>query len=838
LVVNVLEQLRLEPFRAALAGRYELERQVGEGGMATVHLARDLRHGRKVAIKLLRPELAASIGADRFLREIRVAANLHHSHILALYDSGEANGFLYYVMPFVEGESLRDRLNREPQLPLRDAIRIAREAAEALTYAHAQGVIHRDIKPENILLQNGHALLADFGIAEAVDVASGKRLTQPGVTIGTPHYMSPEQATDEAEPEGRSDVYSLGCVLYEMLAGDPPFEGRTITTIVARHSLEQVPSLRMARQAIPEEVEEVVLRALQKSPAARLRMSEFAEALTELEARVANRRPSRATTRWAGGLRVWSLLLGGFILLAAAWGARHLSRRSGAAAERLDPRHIAVLYFDPRVGQDSLQYLADGVSEELIHRLSRVPTLRVISRNGVSPYRKTNVTPDSIGRALKVGTLVHGTVARAADRLRISVSVIDGATGAEIDSKTIERPDQDIFVLQDDLAKEVSRFLRRRLGEQVELWESLTGTHTARAWKLLHQADVLTRDVEALLAAGDTNSAAAKLQRADSLLVLAETAEPKWTKPTISRGWLAFQRLDLVGNFDKSYYERWTARGLKYAEGALGVQSDDPDALELRGTLLYYRWVLNLAADTTEASKLLAKAEADLEGAVGGNPTAAFALTVLSHLLMAENRTADAKLAALRAYGADPYLRSANLTIWRLFQSSLDLEDPREAKHWCQEGRQRFPEDYRFTECQIWLYALKGEKPDLNRLGQLYDEYLKLTPPNARAFQERYGQMLVAIALARAGLKDSANAMARRARADSLLDPTRDLSMLEAIVRTMLGERHEALRQLGIYLSANPQFRAGMARDQTWWFKDLREDPNYRAILAPAPSSP
>src|SRR6185295_15514190 len=216
---------------SALADRYDVERQVGQGGMATVYLARDLKHQRRVAIKVLRPELSASLGGDRFLREIRVAANLQHPNILGLYDSGEAEGLLYYVMPFVEGESLRDRLTKEQQLPLHDALQIVREAAEALQYAHEHQIVHRDIKPENILLLGGHALVADFGIARAVSSAGGDKLTQTGMAVGTPHYMSPEQALGSDHLDGRSDEYSLGCVAYEMLVGQPPFQGPSAMAI-------------------------------------------------------------------------------------------------------------------------------------------------------------------------------------------------------------------------------------------------------------------------------------------------------------------------------------------------------------------------------------------------------------------------------------------------------------------------------------------------------------------------------------------------------------------------------------------------------------------------------
>jgi eukaryotic-like serine/threonine-protein kinase len=270
----------LNRLQVALADRYRIEGEIGAGGMATVYLAQDLRHDRKVALKLLRPELSAVIGAERFLAEIKLTANLQHPHILPLFDSGEADGFLFYVMPFVEGESLRSRLNREKQLPMADAVRIATEVASALDYAHRHGVVHRDIKPENILIHDGRALVADFGIALAASKAGGNRMTETGMSLGTPHYMSPEQAMGEREITARSDVYALGVVLYEMLTGDPPFSGSTAQAIVARVLTESPRPILPQRHTIPPHVEAAVMTALEKLPADRFgTAAEFAEAL-------------------------------------------------------------------------------------------------------------------------------------------------------------------------------------------------------------------------------------------------------------------------------------------------------------------------------------------------------------------------------------------------------------------------------------------------------------------------------------------------------------------------------------------------------------------------------
>jgi TolB-like protein/tRNA A-37 threonylcarbamoyl transferase component Bud32 len=854
-VADVLEQLR-----AALGDRYEVERLVGEGGMATVYLATDLRHGRKVAIKTLRAELAASIGADRFLREIRVAANLQHPNVLGLYDSGEADGILYYVMPFIEGESLRSRLNREQQLPLYDAVRITREAAEALAYAHGHGVVHRDIKPENILLQNGHALVADFGIARAVD-AAGEKLTQTGMAVGTPHYMSPEQALGADHADGRSDVYSLGCVLYELLAGQPPFDGPNSRAILARHAMEQVPSIRIVRQSVPEELEDVVLQALEKTPADRFqKMSELAELLADLEPTVATRRTSsrgvptvrRSTStkvqavkrttpvailgeKWGTGVRLWSISAALLAVLAVAgFGVWRLLSDSGASAAE-DPaagkNRLAVLYFEKAPGgSDSLSYLADGLTEALIRELGGVSGLQVISSNGVRPYRTGNVPLQKIAQELKVGTVVQGGVAQSGDRLRVNVSLVDAGSGVEIGSKTLERPRAEIFALQDDLAQEVSIFLRQRLGQAIELHKTQVGTKSTEAWELLQRAEQITNEVDPLLAAADTAAAARRLTAADSLLALAEARDAKWITPIVKRGWLAYRQLDLIGSFDKTYYRKWLDAGMGHAARAFELNPKDPDMFELRGTLQYVRWIMNLEPDQAKAAKLIADAEKDLRAAVEGNPSAAFAWNQLSYLLIGQAQVGEGKLAALKAYEADPYLTSAKQTVWRLFQASMDLEDKTEATHWCEEGRRRFPEYFRFAECQIWLFALKGVQPDIPKAWSLLEEFVRLSPPNMRASQQIYGQMLVAMALARAGLKDSARAVALRSRGDAEIDPTRDQALIESLVRVILDDKDEALRLLSTYLATNPQFRASLARDQTWWFQSIRDDPRFKAL--------
>jgi len=411
----------LDRLAAALADHYRIERELGQGGMATVYLAQDLKHDRKVAIKVLRPELAAVIGAERFLREIKTIANLQHPHILGLIDSGEVHGTAYYVMPHVEGESLRDRLTREKQLPIADAVRIASEVAAALDYAHRHGVIHRDIKPENVLLHDGSALVADFGIALAVSSAGGTRMTETGLSLGTPHYMSPEQAMGEREITSRSDLYALGAMTYEMLLGEPPFTGPTAQAIVAKVMTEKPASLVLRRERIPAEVEEAVLTALEKLPADRFASAaEFGAALT-------GGGPARtrraAAPRHAGDGKwrpVQILRYGGLALVAAAaafLGGRWLGR---SEAPSFPPSRLAILapelggsgasalarQLDITPAGDAIVYVGQSNRSSFSFFLQRLDATEAVEIGGSTSMRGPAITPD--GRAV-VGATLTGT---------------------------------------------------------------------------------------------------------------------------------------------------------------------------------------------------------------------------------------------------------------------------------------------------------------------------------------------------------------------------------------------------------------------------------------------
>jgi len=484
-VSNVGERLT-----RALADRYRLDREIGRGGMATVYLAHDLKHERRVALKVLRPELAAMLGAERFLREIKTTAQLAHPHILPLLDSGDADGTLYYVMPYVEGESLRDRLNREKQLPLDDALELAREVSDALSYAHSHDVIHRDIKPENILLQSGHAVVADFGIARAITAAGGENLTETGVSLGTPAYMSPEQTTGEQTIDGRSDLYSLGCVLYEMLAGEPPFTGPTAQAIFAKRLTEHVPRVSVLRETVPASVEAALEKVLARAPADRFATAQqFAAALAptwrpEGGTAVAPRR-RRVTKRAVIG----SLVV---VALGVVGGARLLS----SSAIDFAPRDwIVVTELDNETGDSVFEgslnaALAIGLEQSrYVNVLPRARIAEMLQQMQRPPATRLD---EAVGREValraNVRVLVVPAISRVDSTYLLTTRIVDPQAAADLLTRSRRAQGRgQVLAALDALVRQLRHDLgesRRGLSENgLRLdWATTPSLEALRAW--------------------------------------------------------------------------------------------------------------------------------------------------------------------------------------------------------------------------------------------------------------------------------------------------------------------------------------------------------------------
>ena len=481
----------LERLRSALADRYAIDAELGAGGMATVYLAEDLKHHRQVAVKVLRPDLAATLGPERFLREIEVAAQLHHPHILPLYDSGEADGFLYYVMPYEEGQSLREKLVKEGELPVTEAVRVLRDVVDALAHAHEEGVVHRDIKPENIMLSGRHALVTDFGVAKAISEATGReKLTTAGVALGTPSYMAPEQASGDPHIDHRADIYAVGVMAYELLAGRVPFGGPTAQAILSAHITETPEPVTKHRPAVPPALAQLVMRCLEKKPADRWQSAE--ELLSHIEtaatpsggitptdtrpvAAVGLRRQKRAV-RIAGGVAA------ALVLVIAGW----MFRGSGSD---VDQRSIAVLPLSS-VDAESESFAA-GIHDDILTQLSKVGALTVISRNSVLEYANTSKSTEQIGQELGVATLLTGRVQSAGSRVRINVQLSDATTDKLLwgETYTPEWTIESRFAIQTDIAEQIAASLEATLTEEERERIAELPTDNLEAYELFLQAN-------------------------------------------------------------------------------------------------------------------------------------------------------------------------------------------------------------------------------------------------------------------------------------------------------------------------------------------------------------
>ncbi len=858
--------------------------------MATVYLAHDLRHDRPVALKVLHPELAASLGTERFLREIQLTARLQHPHILPVHDSGEAAGQLWYTMPYVEGESLRDRLRREKQLPLEDALQIAHNVAAALTYAHSHGIIHRDIKPENILLEAGEAVVADFGIAHALDAASGERLTETGLALGTPMYMSPEQAAGE-RVGAQSDIYSLGTVLYEMLAGEPPFTGPNAQAIIARRMAELPRGIRVIRDSVPESVERAVHRALARLPVDRFATAaQFAQALAPsivpigppgMPALGALPRPGAG----AAGARRRVAMLGaaGLVLLLIA-GLLARGPLRGSHPSSLGPKMLAVLPFQ-NLGRLEDEYFADGLTEEITGRLASVAGLGVISRTSAMQYKQTSKSLRQIGRELGVGYVLEGSVRweKAPDgssRVRITPQLIRVSDDRHLWAGRYDETLEEIFQVQSRVAEQVAAALDVALNEPERAALAARPTTSLRAYDFyllgnnyLSQVDVPD-----------------ELRRAEQMYAKAVELDPAFA--------LALAKLARAHIWQFHLSDRTEARLTKAqvaADSALRLRPDLPEAHLALGFIYYwgrldYRRALEEfrtaqardpnSSDLAWARGLVERrlgewqqAIADLRRAVDLDPRSMVKTLDLYEVYLRQRNYVEAELYVDRAIAlapdmASPYVFKAILIVAR------DGDVPA-ARRTIQEGiRQAGVEKFVFWVPQLEIGAALWA--GLDSTAQRALEQLSLDPfgtdsgryflakAKARRYRgetrtsrvyfdsaatvlERRSQALpedpalhAALAVAYAGLGQRASAVQEGKRAVELRPVAEDtwygVDMLRnlAVVYAMLGEANSAVEQLRILLSVPSWISVAWLRaDPTW--DPLRSHSGFRSLLTGVP---
>ena len=770
--------------------------------MATVYLARDLRHDRPVALKVLHPELAQSLGPERFQREIKLAARLDHPHILTVHDSGEAAGLLWYTMPYVERESLRDRLRREGQLPIHEAVRFAGEVADALDYAHRHGVVHRDVKPENILLGDGHARVADFGVARALEAAGGGQLTESGMAVGTPAYMSPEQASGAGQVDARTDIYALGCVLYEMLSGEPPFTGPTPQAVIARRLTESPRPLRATRERVTAHIQEAVGRALARAPADRFQSAaEFARALNAGHGSEPGTATISAARESGSRPKVWRrmvFVLG--VLVTATLGLLLWQRsdqltvaargsptaRSEAGVPTRSPLtntpSVAVLPFANLSPDPANEYFSDGMTEEIITALSRVEGLRVAARTSAFAFKGRNADVREIGHALNVATVLEGSVRRAGQRLRVTAQLINIADGYHLWADQYDRELQDVFQVQDDLARAIVGALRVPL-------------------KLTNRSDT------ALVTVGTVDPAAHDLYLQGRFF---------WNQRTYESLRTAVRYFERAIERDSSYAEAYAALADAYvvfpayyvsapAQGYPKAKAAALRALALDSTLAYAHATLGVVRGLYEWD--WRGAERDFRRAITLDPSYATAHQWYAEYLSSLGRHQEALAEAERAATLDPLSRVISVdkagvlirarrydeAVTEL-RSTLDFDPSFPPAHnylaWAYLVKKMHVEAVAEAETAVrmggrsfgmgrlaYAYALSGQRDSaLQVIRQLTD---RLRHENVASFQ---------FALAYLGLGETDQAFAWLEKSAEMREPSLVLSILDPLFDSLRGD--------------------------------------------------
>ncbi|MES1259645.1 MAG: protein kinase, partial [Gemmatimonadota bacterium] len=663
---------RVARLNAALAGRYQIDRELGQGGMATVYLAEDLKHHRKVAIKVLREDLAASMGSSRFLREIEIAAQLQHPNILPLLDSGDAEGFLYYVMPYVTGQSLRERIAREGELPVHEAVRMISEVVDALAHAHEHGVVHRDIKPDNVMISARHALVADFGVAKAVTEATGRNsVTTLGVAVGTPAYMSPEQAAADPHIDHRSDIYAVGAMAYELLTGRPPFVGATPQQVLAAHVTEAPDAVGKRRPGIPPALEAVIMRCLAKRPADRWQSAgELHAALEPLATPSTGITPTQTRPiaanagirRFSDIRRAVTLVTGVVVIVAAVLAWRLLAGRGGSTASRA----IAVLPFDNVAKDTAYDYLADGIANDVRSALMKLPGLSVKARTSSEAARGKPV--HDAGALLNVGVILQGTFRRAAGATSITVDLVNVADESALWTGTFALPaDGNFAAAQDSITGAVSKALHLQGATAgVASAQSQRGTSDAEAY------DLYLKGQHFFAVRGSAN-----MRRAGDYFRQAIARDPKFARAYAALSML----LTVLPAYAQVNGDSMTAEAERLAHRALVIDSTLADAhlaladvltVQARPAEAEHEYFAAIALDPRNVTArqwhgdnltLLARNDDAIregQAAVDLDPLSAVAENDLAYSLISAGRFPEAMRASHRALEIDSTLGYAN----------------------------------------------------------------------------------------------------------------------------------------------------------------------------------